>query len=198
VEGLGWLAVAWLTVFFVNLVPAFMPPTWSFLAFFLVRYDLPLLPLALGGAVAAAAGRTMLARGSRRWGTRLLPAARRSSLERLGGWLEERARWAAPVAVLLYSFGPIPSNELFIAAGLTRMRLSPITAAFFCGRVISYTFWAATARAVVADLEGLFLGHWRSAGLIAVELLALAGLLLFTRVDWPRRLGLAEPPESGA
>src|SRR5687768_12530951 len=172
-----------------------MPPTWTFLAFFLVQYDLPLLPLALGGAVAAAAGRTVLARASRRWGTRLLPPERRSRLARLGGWLEERARWAAPVAVLIYSLGPIPSNELFIAAGLTRMRRRPITGAFFCGRVISYPLWAATARFVVTDLEGVFLGHWRSVGLVVVELLALLGLLLFTRVDWPRRLGMTAPRE---
>jgi uncharacterized membrane protein YdjX (TVP38/TMEM64 family) len=181
-------------VFVVNLVPAFMPPTWSFLAFFLIRFDLPLLPLALGGAVAATAGRTVLALASRRWGGRLLPARRRQNLERLGAWLEERARWAAPVAVLLYSFGPIPSNELFIAAGVTRMRLAPIAGAFFAGRVVSYTFWAASARAVVGELEGVFLGHWQSAGFLALELLALTGLLLFTRIDWPRRLGLPEPP----
>jgi hypothetical protein len=31
------LLLAWGIVFVINLVPAFMPPTWSILAFFLIQ-----------------------------------------------------------------------------------------------------------------------------------------------------------------
>ncbi|MBI4493668.1 MAG: hypothetical protein HY690_12830 [Chloroflexi bacterium] len=188
------LAAAYLVAFLVNLVPAFMPPTWSVLAFFLIRFDLPLLPLALGGAVAASAGRLVLALASRRWGRQLLSARQRANLTRLGRWLETRARWAPPLAVLLYSFGPIPSNELFIAAGLAEMRLAPILGAFLAGRIISYTLWAATARMVVERLEDVLAGYWSNVGALALELLALALLVVFTRLDWPRLLRLPTPP----
>src|SRR5829696_5132555 len=120
------LLLAWGAVFLINLVPAFMPPTWSILAFFLIHFDLPLLPLALGGAVAATSGRLVLALGARHLGPRVVPA----------DWLRTHQRWVGP-AVLLYSFGPIPSNQLFIAAGLGQLDLRVVAGAFFIGRVIS-------------------------------------------------------------
>jgi membrane protein DedA with SNARE-associated domain len=185
------LALAYLVVFLVNLAPALMPPTWAILAFFLISYDLPLLPLAIGGALAASAGRLVLALASRRWGRRLLSRQRQTSLGVLGGWLEARARWAAPLAVLVYSFGPIPSNELFIVAGLTRMRLAPIVGAFLAGRLVSYTFWVGAAHLASQRLEDLFAGHLRSGGALLLELLALALLVLAARLDWRPLLGRA-------
>lgn len=182
----GQLLLAYLIVFLMNLAPAFMPPTWSVLAFFLIRDDLPLLPLSVGGAIAASLGRLVLALASRRWGPRLVPARQREGLRELGEWLDRRARWTAPAAVLVYSFGPIPSNQLFIAAGLTRMRLGPLVGAFFVGRLISYTFWVYTAHRVSASLENIFLGYWGNLGALAVQLLVLGLLVAFTRIDWLR------------
>jgi membrane protein YqaA with SNARE-associated domain len=183
------LAVALLAVFAINVVPAFMPPTWSVLAFFLIRYELPLLPLAVGGAVAASSGRLTLALLSRHFGRRVLSVERQASLDALGAWLGDRARWAAPVAVLIYSFGPIPSNQLFIAAGLTRVRLGEIVGAFFVGRLLSYTMWTASAGAVASGLSEIFSRHLHS-GAVAVQLLSLLPLFLIARIDWRRVLHL--------
>jgi membrane protein YqaA with SNARE-associated domain len=192
-----WLGVAWLVVFLVNLMPAFMPPTWSILAFFLIQYHLPLLPLAFGGAVAATSGRYILALVSRRWGRQLIPLDQREYLTQLGRWLDAKARWAAPAAVLLYSFGPIPSNQLFIAAGLTCLPLGPIVSAFFVGRLLSYTLWAYTAHLVVRRFEDIFVGYWSNALALAVQVVLIALLILFTRINWPKLLGLpAEPPQA--
>lgn len=55
------LALADAVVVLINMVPAFMPPTWAVLAFLGVRYPLLLLPLTVGGAFAAGLGRTVLA-----------------------------------------------------------------------------------------------------------------------------------------
>jgi hypothetical protein len=113
------LLLAFALVFAINVVPAFMPPTWSVLAILHFAFGLPALPLALGGALAASAGRLTLAVASQRFGRTLLPLHRRADLSDLGRCLDAKAKWAAPAAVLVYSFGPIPSNELFVAAGLT-------------------------------------------------------------------------------
>ncbi len=193
---LGLLA-AYAVVFLINLVPAFMPPTWSILAYFVIRFELPLLPLAIGGAVAASSGRYVLAIVSRRWGRRLLSPAQQTKLSVLGVWLETRARWTAPLAVLIYSFGPIPSNQLFMAAGLTATRLTPIVAAFLAGRLISYTVWVNLANVVTHRFEDLFTARLQRGGALALELLALGALVLFTRIDWPRVLqgrGSNHPP----
>lgn len=182
------MILALVTVFLVNLAPAFMPPTWSVLAFFLVTFDLPLLPLAVGGAIAASAGRLALALASRTWGSALLGPARRRSLHELGASLESRARWAPPLAMLVYSFGPIPSNQLFVAAGLTGMRLGPIAGAFLAGRLVSYAFWVNTAHVASERFEAVFEGYWHDAVYVAVEIALIALLVAFTLVDWPRLL----------
>ncbi len=63
---LAQLGVALAVIFAVNLLPAFGPPTWAVLVFFSLDFDLPAVPLVLGGALAAAAGRLVLANGARR------------------------------------------------------------------------------------------------------------------------------------
>lgn len=49
VSDLAQLAVAVGVVFLVNLLPAFGPPTWAVLVFFSLDFDLPAVPLVLGG-----------------------------------------------------------------------------------------------------------------------------------------------------
>lgn len=182
------LIVAVIVVFVINLAPAFMPPTWSILAFFAITFGLPLLPLAIGGAIAATAGRYALAVASRRGGRRFLSAGQRDNLSALGTWIDTKGRLAAPIAMLIYSFGPIPSNQLFIAAGLTTANLLPIAGAFLAGRLLSYTFWVGTAHFAVTRLGDLFAAELRNGALVGLQLLALAALVAFTRIDWRRLL----------
>ena len=77
----GELLIALGVVFAVNLLPAFGPPTWAVLVFFSLQFDLPPVPLVLGGALAAAGGRYLLATGTRRLRPRL-SAARLRRLDR--------------------------------------------------------------------------------------------------------------------
>lgn len=170
----------------VNAMPAFMPPTWSILAFAYLAFGLDPLSLAIGGAVAAAAGRFVLAKAAERYGTRFLTSARRRDLERLGRWLEGRAAWAPAVAMLIYSFGPIPSNQLFVAAGLMRMPLGRIVAAFLAGRLVSYPLWMGVARAGASRFDEIFTGHFLNMTALAIDIALIGLLVLFTRVDWMR------------
>jgi hypothetical protein len=78
------LLVALAVVFGVNLLPAFGPPTWAALVFFRFRYgEIPIAGLIVGGALAAVAGRFLLARAFRAFG-RKLDTKRTESLEVLG------------------------------------------------------------------------------------------------------------------
>ena len=63
-ETVLWLLVAFALVFAINLVPAFMPSSWMVLAFFYIKFDLPLLVLTIGGAIVSGFGRMALAKGS--------------------------------------------------------------------------------------------------------------------------------------
>ena len=67
---MGYLILAG-TVFGVNLLPVFGPPTWAVLVFFRLQSSLDAVPLVLVGALAAASGRLRLAFASRRVRDRL-------------------------------------------------------------------------------------------------------------------------------
>ena len=59
-EDIGWTLLAYAITFFINIIPAFMPSTWMVLAFFHIQFDLPILPLTLGGALFSGLGRIVL------------------------------------------------------------------------------------------------------------------------------------------
>ncbi len=160
-------------------------------SFFPIAYHLPFWPLCIGCALAATAGRYGLALTSERWGRRLLTAQHRANVAALCQWLNERSGWRGALAVMVYSLGPIPSNQLFIAAVLSGARLTPIATGFLVGRLVSYPALAFTARGVTDQFGNLFTQGWRDPKAIALELLSMAGIVLFARIDWPRVLSSA-------
>lgn len=147
------LAIALGVVFLVNLLPAFGPPTWAVLVFFSIDYDLPAVPLVLGGALAAASGRYLLANGARRLRPRL-SAARLQSLDRAQDALvADRRRTTAGLG--LFALSPVPSGQLFVGAGLMTVPLLPLTAAFFAGRLVSYSIYVSAANLAEQSLGGV-------------------------------------------
>jgi hypothetical protein len=182
---MSYLVVAGV-VFGVNLLPAFGPPTWSVLVFFRLQSSLAAVPLVLMGALAAASGRLVLAYASRRFRSRLstqriehLQAARDAVA---GG----RKRAAAGLG--LFALSPLPSAQLFVAAGLVAAPLLPLTAAFFAGRLVSYSIYVAAASAAKHSLGSIVRDAFTSPAGIAVQILMLVGLVVLLKVDWARRL----------
>ncbi|HEU5254272.1 MAG TPA: hypothetical protein VFU16_13205 [Solirubrobacterales bacterium] len=171
---LAQLAVALGVVFAINLLPAFGPPTWAVLVFFSLDFDLPAVPLVLGGALAAASGRFVLANGARRLRPRL-SAARRERLDRAEAALRgDRSRTAAGLG--LFALSPVPSGQLFVAAGLMTVPLLPLTAAFFAGRLVSYSIYLSAATVAERNLGDVVTEALTSPLGIGLQLLMLAAL----------------------
>jgi len=170
----GELAIALGVVFLVNLLPAFGPPTWAVLVFFSIQYDLPGVPLVLGGALAAASGRYLLACGARR----LRPhfsAARLQRLDRAQAALEANRRRSL-AGLGLFALSPVPSGQLFVAAGLMTVPLLPLTAAFFAGRLVSYSIYVSAANLAEHSLGGVVVDALTSPPGMALQLAMLVGL----------------------
>jgi membrane protein YqaA with SNARE-associated domain len=181
----AWL-VALGCIFGVNLLPAFGPPTWALLVFFRLNSGLPAVPLVLLGALAAASGRLALAATARRLRSRF-SAERRHDLEAAEELLVG-SRGKAVAGLGLFALSPVPSAQLFVAAGLLTVPLIPLTAAFFLGRLVSYSLYV-TAATAAEDTLGSVLGDaFGSPVGIALQLGMLAGLVLLLRVDWAERL----------
>lgn len=182
-----WLKV-WLAAVVLNAVPAFMPPTWSLLAYFHLAQGLPILPLAAVGALGAATGRAVLAHASRAVGDRFVPARRRSNIEALARALRGRPSLALPT-LGLFALGPVPSSHLFVAAGLARAPLPPLLAVFAAARFVSYLLWVEAAEVADRSLRDA-LGPRIDGWLVAALQIAGFGLIyLATRVEWERVLG---------
>lgn len=192
---LGQLAIALAVVFLVNLLPAFGPPTWAVLVFFSLDFDLPAVPLVLGGALAAASGRFLLATGARRLRPRLSDARRQRIASAQAALSANRRRTAAGLG--LFALSPVPSGQLFVGAGLMTVPLLPLTAAFFAGRIVSYSIYVSVATVAEKNLGSLALDALTSPLGLVLQLLMLValGLLVGVRSPGPlRREPSASPP----
>ena len=87
---------------------------------------------------------------------------------------------------LFCAFTPLPPNYLFIAYGSTTIRLPSLAIPFFLGRSVSYSFWGLTASAVARriTLESTDALSYLSVYFVASQLVLLALIYVFTRVDW--------------
>ena len=171
-------------VFGINLLPAFGPPTWAVLVFFRFRYgEIPVVGLIIGGALAATSGRLLLARAFRTFG-RKLPSKRTEGLEVLGRLLGE-SRGGLLSSFIFFAVAPVPSAQMFEAAGLARIRLAPLLGAFFVGRLVSYSVYVGAASAAHQSVTKLFRQGFTSPQAIAIQLIAIAVLVAIVKVDWP-------------
>lgn len=175
------------TVFGLNLIPAFAPPTWMVFSYIGFRYvAVNHVLLAIVGATAATLGRMVLAKSARVLvRQRFLSEDSRRNIDTIREYLEPRRKLTFGV-FLAYAFTPFPSNYLFIAYGLTTMPLRRIAAPFFIGRSISYSFWGITASTVARRiaLESTDALSYLSVYFVASQILLLSLIYIFTRIDW--------------
>jgi membrane protein YqaA with SNARE-associated domain len=186
---LDYLLIAGI-VFAINLLPAFGPPTSAVLVALSLSFDLASAPLIACGAVAAASGRFVLANGARRFRPRLSPERRAHLAAAESFAIENRGRAAAGLG--LFALSPVPSGQLFVAAGLMEVPLAPLTLAFFAGRVISYTIYVTGAAALERTFGDSLVEGLTSPVGIAAQLIALLGLVLLLRLDWADILSRSE------
>ncbi len=133
--------LTFLGIILLNAIPFFAPTTWTVLLLIAALTNLNPWYLPIIGAVAASIGRSILALASKHIvRNRFLSRATKSHIDAVHDYLEHRgtvARWV----FFLYALGPMPTNYVFIAYGLTALPLRMILIPFFVGRLASYAFW---------------------------------------------------------
>lgn len=186
-------ALAAAIIFGLNLLPVFSPPTWAVVVFLSLNFDLapgPLVPLA---AIAATSGRVILALGSRRVRNWFSPKrlasleAARAAVAKSPGRL-----WGT---VAFFFISPLPSSQLFVAAGVLNLPIRNLSLAFFGGRLITYALYLNGAKMVRESFGDVLLNAFRSPLGIALQVITLAGLGALFAVDWTRVLNRTSKPE---
>ncbi len=169
-------------VFGINLLPAFGPPTWAVLVFTRLHWHMNSVVLVLLGVIAAVSGRYILALGSRHFKGRL-PRRMKANLEDARTLIRDRR--AGAVALFgLFVVSPLPSAQLFVAAGMLELPLGPLSLAFMVGRVVSYSIYVSMA--TLADKQmGNVLGQvFGSPWAIALQIGLLVFVCLLPLVNW--------------
>jgi len=176
-----------LTVFGINLLPAFAPPTWAVLVLFKLNSAIPAIPLVLIGALSAGTGRYFLARATGLLRNRI-SLKQRANLHAASEVLNRKTSHHL-VGLLLFALSPIPSAQLFEAAGIIGMRLVPLTLAFFAGRIVSYSIYVAgTSTLQTRGFGDLIMSALRSPWGIVLQIGLIYGIYLIMKIDWKKFL----------
>jgi len=172
-------------IFLLNLIPAFAPPTWMAVSYLGMKHpSMNALQLAVLGATAATLGRIALAKMARLLiRDKLLSESTRQNVDSLRGAIEGRRKFSFSL-FLFYAFSPLPSNNLFLAYGLTTLGLPLIAVPFFLGRVVSYAAWFKTATVASQHFRLTGIPGWMLVYFFVTQSLLLFLVYLFTRVDW--------------
>lgn len=187
-----WWVLLFAGIVVLNMIPAFMPPTWTLLAWAHINYGIPVLLIAGIGAIGASSGRVLLALGSRTFGIHIIPARWRANIHTLVESI--RARPALSLGSLgLFALGPIPTNHLFIAVGLSGTSLKAVTAVFGISRFVSYIVWVQAAQTAVSSLDEILRPALGGAAAIAAQVLGFAALILVMQIDWATVLNRFRP-----
>ena len=188
-ESLAYLAIV---VLLFNLAPAFAPPTWTVLVFFALNSDLPPWVIVIVGAICAGTGRYNLARLTSLVGSRLKGKSLRNLQSAKAALEGKSSRKFAMLAFFVIS--PLPSAQLFEAAGLIGAKILPLTIAFFSGRIVTYSFYVAGASQLKAKgIADLITEQFSSGWAVIFQIAMIAAVLLLTRVNWSHLLEKDKP-----
>ncbi|MEN9711513.1 MAG: hypothetical protein RL441_1505 [Actinomycetota bacterium] len=184
--------IAALAILGANLLPAFAPPAWSILVYFVLAKDLSPIPLIVLGVLAAGLGRYGLAQAFRGLIPRL-PTRYAHNLENLGSQLSgQREKWWATQG--LFFLAPLSSSQLFEAAGMMRkINLVRVTIAFMAGRLITYSAYVFGANHYSGtDFERTIIKSVASPQAVITQVLMVAGLVWLGRINWRPAIASAD------
>jgi hypothetical protein len=192
---LGYFGV-FILVFVLNIIPAFMPPTWMVLSLVYVSYSEYFTPvqLALVGCIASTLGRYVLSY----IGTvsrHIMGAHRKHSLDLLRKTIGSR-KGGGFLASFIVALSPFPSNAYFITIGMIRYQVLEVFLGFMFGRFISY--WSLVSLTHIAMHSVIELFGSELYTVAVIDLIGLGGAILVILVDWDKlieekRLSIIRP-----
>jgi uncharacterized membrane protein YdjX (TVP38/TMEM64 family) len=174
-------------IFSINIIPAFMPPTWIILLFFLINFHIALVYTIIIGAISSTLGRVGLAYIARYYFTPLLNKKGKENYEAIGKYLNKNKRVSIPL-IIACADSPIPSNQVYIAVGMSNTNIWRFAAGFFIFRLMSYTLWISVGHKLHNSLETIFSQHMNNKSVILLEILGFVILFAISQIPWKKIL----------
>ena len=180
--------IAAIAIIALNALPAFAPPTWMALVFFLINYESNPVAIVVVGVVSATAGRFFLAWYFRKF-AHLVPTKFSKNMEYAGHYFTDHSTKRYALFALFF-FSPLSSAQLFEAAGLMKtIKLKPLLLAFAAGRTVTYSTYVTGAAVLAATNFGeVLISQLKSPWAMALQIAMIAGLIALGSIDWKKRL----------
>lgn len=175
-------AIVFIAAFLFDVVPLPLPPAFTAMVFFQIKYDLNIWLVIVIGVIGSILGRYLLTLYIPLVSKTLFKPSKNEDVQYLGRRMKEKG-WKSQVSIIVYSLMPLPTTPLFIAAGMAKLKPIYIIPAFFIGKFTSDTIAVLIGEYAARNAPDILSGTlgWKSVtGLIAGVLLISA--LLF--IDW--------------
>jgi uncharacterized membrane protein YdjX (TVP38/TMEM64 family) len=179
-----WLKYLWVFLgsILVDIVPIPLPPAFTLMIFFQIKFDLNIWYVIFVGVGGSIIGRYILTLYVPLISSHLFNIKKNEDVQFLGNKLKKNG-WKSHLLILGYSLMPLPTTPLFLAGGIAKMKPYYIIPAFTIGKFVSDAIAVWTGDYAVKNASDLLEGvvSWKSiTGLVLGVLLVFA--LLF--IDW--------------
>lgn len=169
-------------VLVAGLIPAFGPPSWVFAVFFHYQYHQSFVLTVLITALATSLGRLVLAIATRKLKTKIPPRyLNRLEYSKSLINVKQKSFW---IILGLFLISPVPSAQLFEAAGLIDLPLLPLSGLFFIGRLVSLSFYLSFAHLGIISLGQIWSAGFSSPLAIIGEILTILFIVALFNMHW--------------
>ena len=177
--------LSYLGIFFLliamNASPILMPPTWIVLSsFYTIDPSFDILTLSVVGATGALIGRIILMYVSRFF-RRFMGTERKSNLDTLAEYIKKK-KYGYFSASFLFAITPLPSNLLFMAYGIMRVKNIAIFVGFWVGRAIAYYVMISISTVTLKPFLELF--DDSLVGVLVTDIGSIIMIVIFACVNW--------------
>ena len=177
--------LSYLGIFFLliamNASPILMPPTWIVLSsFYTIDPSFDILTLSVVGATGALIGRIILMYVSRFF-RRFMGTERKSNLDTLAEYIKKK-KYGYFSASFLFAITPLPSNLLFMAYGIMRVKNIAIFVGFWVGRAIAYYVMISISTVTLKPFLELF--DDSLVGVLVTDISSIIMIVIFACVNW--------------
>ena len=179
-SNLSYLGIFFLLVA-MNSSPILMPPTWIVLSsFYTIDPSFDILTLSVVGATGALIGRIILMYISRFF-SRFMGTERKSSLDTLAEYMKKK-KYGYFSASFLFAITPLPSNLLFMAYGIMRVKNISLFAGFWVGRSIAYYVMISISTVTLKPFLELF--DDSLVGVLVTDISSVVMIIIFACINW--------------
>lgn len=178
--------VYYLIIFFASLlidtIPFIGPPAWIVMVYFQMKYGLNMWLVLVWGVIGSTFGRYLLTLYVPWVTSKVINEKKEKDLEFLGNKLQGKL-WQIQLVIFIYTLIPVPTTPLFMALGMSKVRVFKVMPTFLIGKFFSDMYMVYTGNIAAENINNMMNGLFTWNVLIATIacLLFLASMLF---IDW--------------